>query len=153
MSGAVATRSLLDATGVLDALSQHAMAWFPKEACGLLVETETGAEVVRADNLQDRYHALDPEAYPRQAEQAYVLNPLLLQQVEEAGNRVAAIVHSHCRVGAYFSDKDQADATSPFGEGPLYPGVDYVVLDAQEDGVRGYRIFGWSDDDGGFVER
>jgi hypothetical protein len=43
-------------------------------------------------------------------------------------------------------------ALSPFEPAPLYPGVDYVVLDAQEDGLAGFKVFGWSDERQGFVE-
>ena len=48
------------------------------------------------------------------------------------------IYHSHCDVGAYFSDEDKRAAT-PFGE-PLYP-VDYLVIDCARAGVRGARLF------------
>jgi proteasome lid subunit RPN8/RPN11 len=112
-----------------------------------------GARAVLAENLQDRYHQLDPEVYPRTAEKAYLLDPRLVAGVEAEGETLVAIVHSHCRVGAYFSDKDQEDARSPFDEGPLYPGVDYVVVDAQEEEIAGHKVFGWSEADGRFIER
>ena len=131
----------------------HARTWFPKECCGLIVEGPRGARALLADNLQDRYHELDPEVYPRTAEQAYLLDPRLLAQAERDGERIVAIVHSHCRVGAYFSDKDQEDARSPFDDGPLYPGVDYVVVDAQDDSIVGHKVFRWSDTQSRYVER
>lgn len=134
-------------------LYAHAMAWFPKECCALLVVGPDGPEVVLAENLADKYHALDPETYPRTGEDAYLLDPRLIVRAEAEGKRLVAIVHSHCRVGAYFSEEDVFQATSPFEDGPLYPGVDYVVLDAQEDGVRGFATFTWSDAAGGFVAR
>ena len=143
----------MDKSEIRDALYGHAAAWFPKECCGLIVEGSEGGRAVLAENLQDRYHELDPEMYPRTAEQAYLLDPRLLAQSEQDGERIVAIVHSHCRVGAYFSDKDQEDARSPFDDGPLYPGVDYVVLDAQEDAVVGHKIFRWSDADMRYRER
>jgi len=130
----------------------HAREWFPRECCGLLVEGAQGPRAILAENLQDKYHRLDPEAYPRTAEQAYLLDPRLVANAERDGESLVAIVHSHCRVGAYFSDKDQQDALSPFGDGPLYPGVDYVVLDAQETSVVGHKIFTWSEAQGRFCE-
>ena len=47
---------------------------YPLEACGLLLREADGTLVaVAAPNLQDRYHALDPDAYPRTARAAYKL--------------------------------------------------------------------------------
>jgi proteasome lid subunit RPN8/RPN11 len=144
---------LMERAEIRSALYDHARTWFPKECCGLIVEGPQGARAVLADNLQDRYHALDSEMYPRTAEQAYLLDPRLLAQAESDGERIVAIVHSHCRVGAYFSDKDQEDARSPFDDGPLYPGVDYVVVDAQDETIAGHKVFRWSDPDARYVER
>ena len=146
------TREILAVPGVTDALAQHAAAWFPKECCALLLDGPEGHELVLADNLADKYHKLDPETFPRTAERAYVLDPRLIANAESAGKTLVAIAHSHCRVGAYFSDEDVRAALSPFDDGPLYPGVDYVVLDAQEDGLRGHKVFGWSDASNAFVE-
>ena len=134
-------------------LYAHAMTWFPKECCGLILVGPDGPEVVLAENLADKYHALDPETYPRTAERAYLLDPRLIARAEEDGKELVAIVHSHCKVGAYFSAEDIVQATSPFDDGPLYPGGDYVVLDAQEDAVRGFVTFTWSEGAGGFVAR
>jgi [CysO sulfur-carrier protein]-S-L-cysteine hydrolase len=136
-----------------DRLATHAMAWFPDEACGLLIEGVDGPRLELAENLADKYHKLDPETYSRTARTSYLLDPLLLANVERRGERVVAIFHSHVRVGAYFSDEDIAQALSPFEEGPMYPGIDYVVLDAQDDGVRGYKVFGWNDTRKEFSEK
>lgn len=146
------TREILAADGVREALAQHAAAWFPKECCALILDGPDGHQLVLADNLADKYHKLDPETFPRTAELAYVLDPRLIVKAESAGQTLVAIAHSHCLVGAYFSDEDVRAALSPFDEGPLYPGVDYVVLDAQEDGVRGLKVFGWSEANKAFVE-
>lgn len=149
----LSARDMMEMPEIRSALEAHAMSWFPREACALLVERPTGPEAILADNEQDRLHAMDPKVYTRTAETAYSLNPLLIEQATQDGARLVAIVHSHCRVGAYFSDKDQADARCPFSDGPspLHPGAEYVVLDAQDDGVQGYEIFGWSEKDGAFV--
>lgn len=146
------TREVLEAA-FLDALSRHAAAWYPRECCALLVRGPAGAELVLADNLADRYHTLDPDTFPRTALRAYVLDPRLIVAAERDGKALVAIVHSHCQVGAYFSDEDTRLALSPFEDGPLYPGVDYVVLDAQVDGVRGFKVFSWSAAAQCFVER
>ncbi len=144
-------QSILAQPKLRAAIDRHIMAWFPREACGLLLAGPDGPELVLADNLADKYHALDPDTYPRTAERAYLLNPLLIERAEADGKTVVAIFHSHVRVGAYFSEEDVQQALSPFGDGPLYPGVAHVVFDAQDDGVRGFATFAWSDEAGGFV--
>jgi proteasome lid subunit RPN8/RPN11 len=150
------TVALLSRPDLREPLFAHAAVAFPKEACGLLLDGPAGPEAVLAENLADRYHALDPEAWPRTAETAYILDPRLIADAERAGKRLVAIVHSHCRVGAYFSAEDIRQATSPFEDGPLYPGVDYLVLDVQEGPAGGHvaswKIFRWSDDAGAFLE-
>lgn len=144
---------ILTDEGLVSGIREHVMSWFPHEACGLLVEGPQGASTVLAENLANKYHTLDPEAYPRTAERAYLLDPMLIANVERGGERVVAIFHSHVRVGAYFSDEDVAQATSPFEDGPLYPDVDYVVFDAQDAGVVGHKVFAWNSQHRGFVEK
>jgi proteasome lid subunit RPN8/RPN11 len=137
------TADILADGAIAAAIAAHITAYYPREACGLLLAGEAGPRAELADNLADKYHALDPDAYPRTAERAYVLDPLLIARAERRGERLVAIFHSHVRVGAYFSEEDVRQALSPFDDGPLYPGVDYVVFDAQDDGVRGFEVFAW----------
>ncbi|MGM0578509.1 MAG: Mov34/MPN/PAD-1 family protein [Myxococcota bacterium] len=128
----------------------HAMAWFPKECCGLLVEEAQAPKAILTDNLLDEAHEQDPERFPRTGEDGFLIDGRLVEERLDRGELIA-IVHSHVRVGAYFSEEDEAQAMAPWGE-PLYPGVEHVVLDAQDDGVKGFRVFAWSEDTGGFVE-
>ena len=146
-------RDMLADDALRDALWAHATKWYPKECCGLLVDDAGKPEVVLAENLADKYHALDPETYPRTSERAYVLDPRLIAQAERDHKTLVAIVHSHCNVGAYFSDEDVRQALSPFDDGPMYPGVDYLVLDVQADGVAGFKVFAWDEAAARFVER
>ncbi|MFO0744074.1 MAG: Mov34/MPN/PAD-1 family protein [Myxococcota bacterium] len=149
-------RLILADDALRERLWAHARAAYPKECCALLLRDDragVAAELVLAENLADKYHALDPATYPRTAERAYVLDPRLIANAERDGKTLVAIVHSHCNVGAYFSDEDVRQALSPFDDGPLYPGVDYVVLDVQADGVRGFEVFGWSDEAQRFIGR
>ena len=145
-------RDILADDALVQRLHEHVMKWFPDEACGLLVEGPEGASVELAENLADKYHRLDSETYPRTAKTSYLLDPMLLANVERRGARVVAIFHSHVRVGAYFSDEDVAQAMSPFEEGPLYPGIEYLVFDAQDEGVQGHKLFEWNSDSKEFVE-
>ncbi|MBI5512686.1 MAG: Mov34/MPN/PAD-1 family protein [Deltaproteobacteria bacterium] len=125
---------------VLEALDAHARECHPEESCGLLVgpaaEPSRVDEARRMDNLANREHALDPELFPRTAREAYVLNPLKVQRMLDAGDRegrpVKAIYHSHCDVGAYFSPEDQRFAAV---DGRLTLPVCYVVTSVRGGGV------------------
>ncbi len=147
----------MNAAGILERanlrahVDAHAMTWFPKECCGLLLHGPGGPECLLLDNQLDAAHARDPERFPRTGEDGYLLDGREIEDADARGQRVVAIFHSHVRVGAYFSDEDRAQAMAPWGE-PLYPGVEYVVLDARDDGVHGFKVFAWSEADGDFIE-
>lgn len=123
-----------------------------REVCGFVVRRGTELEVVPVPNAADRYHEVDPQRFPRSSRDSYLMDPkaqLRLQRELEAwGGEIAAIWHSHVEVGAYFSDKDKADAVV---EGiQAVPGAEYLVI-----GVRGGRVteakrYRW--DGAGFVE-
>lgn len=114
----------------LHALYRHLEAAYPNEGCGVILEGPNGARVIPLENVYDKYHAVDPEAFPRTARTAYLIDPKawlkLSRELDETKERVAIIVHSHADVGAYFSDEDKAMA-APNGEA-LHPGVDYLVV-------------------------
>jgi [CysO sulfur-carrier protein]-S-L-cysteine hydrolase len=117
---------------LLEAIYRHARASFPKECCGFVIGHGVTAELVECENWQDRYHALDPETYPRTAETAYTFGGKDLRRLAESldSDRPATIVyHSHPRVGAYFSDEDSRAALAAG-----WP-VDYLVVDCQEHAV------------------
>ena len=108
-----------------------------REVCGFLLRRGGALQVVPVPNLADRYHAVDPERFPRTSREAYLMDPKeqlrVHREVEEHGGEIAAVWHSHVEVGAYFSAKDRADAILD-GQ-PAVPGAEYLVL-----GVRGGRV-------------
>ena len=118
----------------------------PNEACGLFVGTSwDDARMVLMENMQDKYHSRDPERYPRTARTAYTMHPLkLMDEVERAGG-LLAIWHSHCEVGAYFSDEDVRVALGG-GDAPLWPGTAYIVVSCRSRKVDGAKWFDWSPD-------
>jgi proteasome lid subunit RPN8/RPN11 len=135
------------ARAVLDEIYAHARAGYPEEVCGLVIGRD---QVRRCENRQNALHAEDKKTFPRDARTAYNLGPkdlLFLARSLDTARPVTVIYHSHVDVGAYFSDED-ARAAAPDGE-LLYP-VEYVVVDAQKDGVRGATHFRF--DGGRFVE-
>jgi proteasome lid subunit RPN8/RPN11 len=142
MSGSVAI-----ARAVLDAIYEHARQGYPEEVCGFIVG---GDEARRCENRQNALHAEDPVGFPRDARTAYNLGAkdlFFLDRSQKSERPVRIIYHSHVDVGAYFSAEDERAATS---EGELLYPVDYLVVDVREDGVRGAKLFRFSD--GRFVE-
>jgi proteasome lid subunit RPN8/RPN11 len=114
---------------LLEAIYRHARATFPKECCGYVLGRGAEAQHVECENWQDRYHAADPETYPRTSETAYTFGGKDLRRLAESldSDRPATIVyHSHPRVGAYFSAEDTRAALAAG-----WP-VDYLVVDCQE---------------------
>jgi len=95
----------------------HCEARYPEEACGVLSGPPAERLATRVHpcaNIQNRLHAEDPKANPRDARTAYRIDPKDLFEVtrvtRDQGLELKAIFHSHADVGAYFSDEDQAQA-------------------------------------------
>jgi proteasome lid subunit RPN8/RPN11 len=156
MGGLTALMELLEPKteppAVIDHLNGHAMAWFPKECCGLLVDNNDMPLAVLVDNKMDEVHYEQPEEFQRTGETGYFLDPREILLSDKRGEKLVGIFHSHVRVGAYFSQEDKARALAPWGE-PLFPDVEYIVLDAQDEGVVGYKVFVWSEAIADFVEQ
>jgi adenylyltransferase/sulfurtransferase len=120
---------------------------YPHECCGLVFgkRGQPLADQVRpCVNVQDQLHAEDPAQNPRDARTAYALGSrdlFLVGKSERTETPVKIIYHSHVNVGAYFSETDQRMATAD-GE-PTFGGVEYVVMDVREDGVREAAQFAW----------
>lgn len=130
------TPSLLEAH--LELIYAQARAEFPKESCGYAHGRGEQARVVQCKNRQDQLHAFDPEDHPRTAENGYNIGGrelLDLMRSFESDDPATIIYHSHPRVGAYFSGEDTSAALSAG-----LP-VDYLVIDAQEDGIGGAVLF------------
>lgn len=125
-------------TPILEAIYEQARDEFPSECCGYLVGRGEHMQVRRCRNRQDQLHALDPQAHPRTSANAYNIGGrelLDLVRSFEGDDPATVIYHSHPRVGAYFSEEDTRAAIAAD-----YP-VDYLVVDAQDDGVLGAVLF------------
>jgi proteasome lid subunit RPN8/RPN11 len=124
-------------------MTQECALAYPNEACGLFVgQSWSAAELVPMENMQDRYHARDPARFPRTARTAYYMHPLRLSEHVDRAGGLLAIWHSHCEVGAYFSDEDVKVALGG-GEEPLWPGTSYLVLSCRARKVDGAKWFAW----------
>src|SRR5579862_9215844 len=90
---------------------------YPEEACGLLIgprDSDACDEVRPCRNMQNELHLQDPVAFPRDAGMAYSLGGkdlLFMARSLDGPRPVKIIYHSHCDVGAYFSQEDQRAAT------------------------------------------
>lgn len=145
---------------VLDVLVEEANAAYlrDEEACGylrgpadddLLVD-----EAVPLVNLANRYHAMDPESFPRTGREYFLVDPLKFKKAVEAGEAsgrpVKVLWHSHLDVGAYFSETDAAAATMG-GDAPTYD-LFYLVTSVRREGVDDHKLFAWDPSVKGFVE-
>ncbi len=123
---------------LLAAIYAQARAEFPNECCGYLRGRGAGMTLVQCKNYQDRLHAVDPDMYPRTAANGYNFGGREMLDFAASVNSEdppTIIYHSHPRVGAYFSKEDEDAALSAGWS------VDYLVVDAQDDGVREAVLF------------
>lgn len=107
-----------------------------RETCGFVVRRAGALEVVAIPNVADRYHERDPARFPRTSRDSYLMEPRAqLRALEEleVPDAVVAVWHSHVEVGAYFSEKDRADAVIDGVQ--QVPGAEYLVF-----GVRSGRV-------------
>lgn len=124
---------------------------YPDEGCGLILQRADGTSYfLRCENLANKYHQMDPEAYPRTARTFYMINPSEFLKAEKRGERVAVVVHSHVEVGDYFSAEDIAAATMPRFEPdeplePSYPGTDYLVVSVRASAADHATVFRFDD--------
>jgi proteasome lid subunit RPN8/RPN11 len=126
---------------------RHAEATYPAECCGLLLEDASGGR--RFEPIRNVAGTVDGAATSQRSQRdGYVMDPKALldalERAEQAGGRLWAIVHSHPDVGAYFSNEDRNMALGG-GEGPLWPGVQNLVVSVRAGRVDGARIYTWDD--------
>jgi len=135
-------------------MAARAEADYPEETCGFVFRIGPDVEVIPMENIQNRLHAEDPEANPRDARTAYCFDAAemlrVLAEREKAGATLHAIYHSHPDHASYFSETD-SEAAAPFGE-PSYPGVAHLVFSVRGGKTVDLKAFDWSDAEGRFVE-
>ena len=146
---------------VIDRVSEHARTSYgnDEEACGYLTGPRDMEQFcddgVPLANLANRYHALDPETYPRTGRTYFLIDPLKFAKAmtasDASGRPVRILYHSHLDVGAYFSETDAAAATMG-GDKPSYEGLRYLVTSVRQGVVDDHKLFAWDDGDKKFVE-
>jgi proteasome lid subunit RPN8/RPN11 len=129
---------------ILNELFAHALETLPEECCGLLVgdEREPFRRLVRCRNEMTPLHRSEPHLHPHDGREAFHMHEgdyqHVLEQAEEAGERVTAVYHSHVGTGAYLSEIDLECAEST--EFP-FPQADQIVVAVFERRVTGVGIF------------
>jgi [CysO sulfur-carrier protein]-S-L-cysteine hydrolase len=146
---------------VLEQISEHARTSYAKdeEACGYLTGPRDADrfcdEAVPLANLANRYHAMDPETYPRTGRTYFLIDPLkfarAVQTSADSGRPLRVLYHSHLDVGAYFSETDAAAATMG-GDKPSYEGIVYLVTSIRQGVVDDHKLFTWDYETKTFVE-
>ena len=135
-------------------ISTHARSTYPAECCGLVMDGGDGSlRFVAIPNIAGTAAAAGNSQRTRR--DGYVMDPkallAALSEVEQGGGRLAAIVHSHPDVGAYFSREDR-DMALGGGAEPLWPGVQYLVISCKDAGVDAARLYSWDPARGDFAE-
>lgn len=138
---------------VLDAVRAHAEAEYPREACGWLcgplAPWDLCDAATRGVNEADRYHALDPEQFPRTSREYFRLSSKDFARARragaEAGRPVKVVYHSHCDAeregfpaGDYFSAED---AQTFAREGRLWVPCAFVVVGVVRGHALGQRLW------------
>jgi adenylyltransferase/sulfurtransferase len=146
--------SATDVEPLLPPIAAHARSTYPGECCGLIVADARGAlRFVPIANVAGTDQAAGTSRRTRR--DGYVMDPqavlATLGEVEAQGGRLAAIVHSHPDVGAYFSKEDK-DMALGGGDEPLWPGVEYLVVSCKSSGVDDARLYRWDPGAGDFAE-
>ncbi|NLY94783.1 MAG: hypothetical protein GXY23_12230 [Myxococcales bacterium] len=131
---------------VLEELEAEALARYPSEACGFVLgpasEPSLLDEAVIEVNEADKYHALDPETFPRTSRTYFKLNEMRaarrFREGEESGRPVKVIFHSHCDAGAYFSEEDAYTFAS---EGQLMWPCAFIVVSVMDGKVADRKLW------------
>jgi proteasome lid subunit RPN8/RPN11 len=143
-----------DLQPLLPEIATYARSIYPAECCGLVLASASGA--LRFAPIANIAGTDAARASSRRTKRdGYVMDPqallAALDEAERGGGRLAAIVHSHPDVGAYFSREDR-DMALGGGAEPLWPGVQYLVVSSKDTGVDDARLYTWDAARGDFAE-
>jgi proteasome lid subunit RPN8/RPN11 len=140
----------------MDAIIAQAEREFPHECCGFVIGNDRAEEVRPITNIQDRKHAEDPVAFPRDARTAFLMEPkehlAVLNEVDDRKLSLRAVYHSHPDADAYFSATDRRQACSFDSSEPDYPGTMYVVLSIRSGKFARAAAFVWDVTSKDFIE-
>ncbi len=140
----------------MDTMIAHAEREFPFECCGFIISDATTEEVRPIANIQNRKHAEDPDAFPRDARTAFLMEPqehlAVMNEVDRRKLGLRAVYHSHPDHDAYFSETDRAQACSFDPSEPDYPDTIYIVMSVRGGKFVRAAAFGWDPEKKEFAE-
>ena len=140
----------------MDAIVAQAEREFPFECCGFIIGDDSVEEVRPVANIQDRMHAEDPAAFPRDARMAFLMEPkehlAVMNEVDRRKLAVRAVYHSHPDHDAYFSPTDRAQACSFDPSEPDYPDLVYIVMSIRAGKFARAAAFAWDFEKKEFAE-
>ena len=120
---------------------------FPFECCGFIIGGGETEEVRPIVNIQNRKHAEDPTAFPRDARTAFLMDPrehlAVMNEIDNRRLKLSAVYHSHPDHDAYFSPTDRAQACSFDPGEPDYPDTSYVVISVRAGKFARASAFRW----------
>ncbi len=141
---------------LLEAVLKQASEEYPKECCGLIlgpIGKDKFSRIQPVCNLQDDYHAKDPEQFPRTSKDAYWMDPIHLLKIQKEtrakNEEIKIIYHSHIDTGAYFSAEDKQAAI--YDGLPVYPSVRYLVVSIHGGCFQKANLFAWKSESKDFV--
>ena len=144
-------------TEILKNIDSHAEKEYPSECCGWILKLGDGhLEYFPSENLQDKYHAVDPKLYPRTSKDAFFINTLKLtkdiENVSSDGGGLFSVVHSHIDVGAYFSDEDQKQMAEGDMNSAIFPAECYLVVSVNAGTASDRAVFYFDSNKRSFIQ-
>ena len=134
----------------LKEMHRHALDAYPEECCGIVIgngEDTASDTLFRCTNIQNRLHAADPEAHPRDAKTAYFIDEkellTITRRAQDEGRVIKLFYHSHPEHDAYFSEEDTRRAL--FFDEPAYPDARYLVISVYNKAIKDQALFEWSE--------
>jgi proteasome lid subunit RPN8/RPN11 len=139
-----------------EAMVAQAEREFPFECCGFIIGDDSVEEVRPITNIQNRMHAADAAAFPRDARTAFLMEPkehlAVMNEIDRRKLELRVVYHSHPDHDAYFSATDRAQACSFDPSEPDYPDTVYVVLSVRAGKFARAAAFAWDATAKDFVE-
>jgi proteasome lid subunit RPN8/RPN11 len=143
----------------MDAIIAQAQREFPYECCGFIIGpfgNEAADEVRPIANIQNDQHAHDPDAFPRDARTAFLMDPkqhlAVMREIDDRKLALKMVYHSHPDHDAYFSPTDRRQACSFDPDEPDYPDTAYIVMSIMDRRFSRAAAFVWDPAQKGFVE-
>ena len=143
----------------MDAIIKQAQREFPYECCGFIIGpagNNLADEVRPIANIQNDQHAHDPDAFPRDARTAFLMDPkqhlAAMREIDDRKLALKIVYHSHPDHDAYFSPTDRRQACSFDPDEPDYPDTAYIVMSIMDGRFNRAAAFVWDPVQKGFVE-